>query len=64
MTEDTSDPRGPHSSEAIELQQESDTRSRYKASELFGGTTEVIIELEEVEYRLRITSNGKLILTK
>ena len=64
MTEDTSDPTGAHSSETIELQQESDARSRYKASELFGRTTEVIIELEEVEYRLRITSNGKLILTK
>lgn len=64
MTENTPDPTGPHSSEAVEFHQESDARSRYKASELFGKATEIIIEIDGVEYRLRITSNGKLILTK
>ena len=64
MTENTSEPTGRQSSEAVEFHQESETRSRYEASELFGKATEIIIEMDGVEYRLRITSNGKLILTK
>lgn len=36
----------------------------YPAGELFGEATEIIIKLDELEYRLRITSKGKLILTK
>lgn len=37
---------------------------RIPASALFGPEREVIIELEGVDYRLRITSNGKLVLNK
>ena len=36
----------------------------YKSSELFSGVREIIILHDGVKYRLRITSNNKLILTK
>ena len=35
-----------------------------RSRELFGDLNEIIILHDGVEYRLRITSNGKLILTK
>ncbi len=38
--------------------------ARIKASELLKGRREVILEQDGQEYRLRLTSNGKLILTK
>jgi hemin uptake protein HemP len=58
--------------------QESDSRSdgpedrdrgrtlqrRFRAEELFAGTKEIIIEHQEADYRLRLTSKGKLILTR
>jgi hemin uptake protein HemP len=34
-----------------------------KSDELFGGATELLIEHAGRDYRLRITQNGKLILT-
>ncbi|MDP3743756.1 MAG: hemin uptake protein HemP [Methylotenera sp.] len=37
---------------------------RLKSAELLSGTREVIIEHEGDEYRLRLTNQGKLILTK
>jgi hemin uptake protein HemP len=37
---------------------------RFSAGALFGSSREVIIELAGVDYRLRITSNGKLVLNK
>lgn len=37
---------------------------RFGTAELFGPNTEIIIEHNGEDYRLRITSNGKLILTK
>jgi hemin uptake protein HemP len=37
---------------------------RFKVSELLGKAREAILEHGGHEYRLRITSNGKLILTK
>ena len=37
---------------------------RFSAAALFGSSREVIIELQGVDYRLRITSNGKLVLNK
>jgi hemin uptake protein HemP len=37
---------------------------RIKVSELLGGAREVILEHAGQDYRLRVTSNGKLILTK
>lgn len=39
-------------------------RRRYISQQLFGGTTEVEILHGEAVYRLRLTSLGKLILTK
>ena len=37
---------------------------RLKVSELLQGEREVILEHDSQDYRLRITANGKLILTK
>jgi hemin uptake protein HemP len=37
---------------------------RVKVSELLAGEREAILEHDGQEYRLRITNNGKLILTK
>ena len=37
---------------------------RLKVSELLAGEREVILEHDGQNYRLRITANGKLILTK
>ncbi len=37
---------------------------RIKVSELLGGSREAVLEHDGQEYRLRITANGKLILTK
>lgn len=39
-------------------------RREFNSRDLFNGHTEVLIEHNGDEYRLRITSNGKLILTK
>jgi len=41
-----------------------DGRRRIKVSELLQGEREVILEHDSQDYRLRITANGKLILTK
>ena len=37
---------------------------RVRVSELLAGTRQAILEHNGQDYRLRITSNGKLILTK
>jgi hemin uptake protein HemP len=39
-------------------------RKRIKVNELLQGDREVILEHDGQDYRLRITANGKLILTK
>jgi len=39
-------------------------KPRLRAEALFSGAREVIIEHAGEEYRLRLTKNGKLILTK
>jgi hemin uptake protein HemP len=39
-------------------------RPRVKVSELLEGGREAILEHDGQDYRLRITANGKLILTK
>ncbi|MGZ8226654.1 MAG: hemin uptake protein HemP [Methylococcaceae bacterium] len=39
-------------------------RRRVGSNELFGAQNEIVIEHNNEEYRLRITSNDKLILTK
>ncbi|MEM8794608.1 MAG: hemin uptake protein HemP [Pseudomonadota bacterium] len=41
-----------------------DSVKRLNTRDLIGSGNEVLIEHENVDYRLRITSNGKLILTK
>jgi hemin uptake protein HemP len=41
-----------------------DGRRRIKVSQLLQGEREVILEHDSQDYRLRITANGKLILTK
>jgi hemin uptake protein HemP len=38
--------------------------ARIPASQLLAGRREVILQHDGQEYRLRLTSNGKLILTK
>lgn len=37
---------------------------RFKVDELMNGAREIVLEFEQQDYRLRITSKGKLILTK
>jgi len=39
-------------------------RQRFHSAELFGTAREVVIEHAGEEYRLRLTRQGKLILTK
>lgn len=39
-------------------------KPRIESSELFDGKSEVVIVHQNEEYNLRITRNGKLILTK
>ena len=39
-------------------------RPRFKSASLFGESRELVIEHGDDEYRLRITGQGKLILTK
>lgn len=51
--------RGPRPAAA-----EAGSRPRLSTSELFAGGSEIVIEHNNEDYRLRITSNGKLILTK
>lgn len=43
---------------------QSASRNRISSQQLFASQNEVIIEHNGEDYRLRITSNGKLILTK
>lgn len=40
------------------------SRNRISSQQLFASQNEVVIEHNGEDYRLRITSNGKLILTK
>ena len=40
------------------------TARRIRTGELFGAAREIVLEHQDQLYRLRITSNGKLILTK
>ncbi len=42
----------------------SEKKPRIKSSELFDGKSEIVIVHQNEEYNLRITRNGKLILTK
>ncbi|MFZ2452392.1 MAG: hemin uptake protein HemP [Methylovulum miyakonense] len=54
-----------HRQSVVIVEQESvPERRRVSSDELFGMQHEVVIEHNNEEYRLRITSNNKLILTK
>lgn len=54
-----------HRQNVVILQQENlPDRRRVSSEELFGRQNEILIGHNKEEYRLRITSNGKLILTK
>ncbi|PPD41294.1 MAG: hemin transporter HemP [Methylobacter sp.] len=54
-----------HRQSVVIVEQESvPERRRVSSAELFGAQHEVVIEHNNEEYRLRITSNNKLILTK
>lgn len=48
----------------IALERNQKARARLTSAELLGQSREVIIEHGGDEYRLRLTSQGKLILTK
>ncbi|MGJ0492876.1 hemin uptake protein HemP [Methylobacter sp.] len=57
--------RNFHRQSVVIVEQESvPERRRVSSSELFGAQNEIVIDHHDDEYRLRITSNGKLILTK
>jgi hemin uptake protein HemP len=57
--------RNFHRQSVVIVEQESvPERRRVNSSELFGAQNEIVINHHDDEYRLRITSNGKLILTK
>ena len=48
----------------IEDRESAPERRRFSSRELFGTQNEIVIDHHDEEYRLRITSNSKLILTK
>jgi len=64
MNEDIVLPNNPTPVLALRQEQRTGLPLRMKSAELFGAAREVIIEHEGSEYRLRVTSNDKLILTK
>jgi len=51
-------------SNVTEQQEPASERRRVHSSELFSTREEIVIEHNNEEYRLRITKNDKLILTK
>jgi hemin uptake protein HemP len=54
----------PESTPPVEGSPAGTRPKRIKVSELLQGEREVILEHDSQDYRLRITANGKLILTK
>lgn len=58
------DPREPRREPAEERERGRNPQRRFRTEELFAGTKEIIIEHQEADYRLRLTSKGKLILTR
>ena len=54
----------PESTPPVERSPAGTRLKRIKVSELLQGEREVILEHDSQDYRLRITANGKLILTK
>jgi hemin uptake protein HemP len=61
----TNHPDKPNAFSRLDLASESKgIRKRIDSRELFGAVREVVIDHVGEEYRLRITNQGKLILTK
>jgi hemin uptake protein HemP len=58
------DSSSPPSQTGANSQQSGGRPVRVLVSELLGGGREAILEHDGQDYRLRITANGKLILTK
>ncbi|MBP7670299.1 MAG: hemin uptake protein HemP [Ferrovibrio sp.] len=58
------EPKGPGNQIDAAISGQKDMPPRLDARRLFGAAREVIIEHEGADYRLRLTANGKLILTK
>ena len=50
--------------EAMASSRVENRKKRWTSQELFGGGRELVIVHAESEYRLRLTSQGKLVLTK
>ena len=58
------DPDDPSAATVHDRSRPSASPRRLKVSELLAGEREAILEHGGQDYRLRITANGKLILTK
>lgn len=58
------DPRQSRIEPAEERERGRAAQRRFRTEELFAGSKEIIIEHQEADYRLRLTSKGKLILTR
>ncbi|PCI07634.1 MAG: hypothetical protein COB77_04210 [Gammaproteobacteria bacterium] len=56
--------KGIRHDKLIEINSPNSSLTQYQSSDLFQGGNELIIVHEQEHYRLRITRNGKLILTK
>ncbi len=54
----------PRAADPLDAAQPGTRLRRLKVSELLAGGREAILEHDGQDYRLRITANGKLILTK
>jgi hemin uptake protein HemP len=57
-------PSGPPSASGLSGQNPSGAQPLLDARQLFGDRREIVIVHNGAHYRLRITANGKLILTK
>lgn len=60
----TSDRRGPRGEKKARLPGAPCSSPRVRSADLLQGARELIIEHAGEEYRLRVTAQGKLILTK
>jgi len=56
--------KDPRHGDAVPPKDAHNERRSLSSSALFGTRNEIVIVHNDEEYRLRITSNGKLILTK
>jgi hemin uptake protein HemP len=63
-TNSISDLPPPKERELLRLTPKAQPASHYTSNDLFKGQSEILIEHQGAEYRLRITRSGGLILTK